>query len=324
MKATVSGATTTYVGNPSLPSGQGYFEWVSSTNDMNVRTRYYYAGATRVPMRTGPSTLNYLLGDHLGSQAITTNSSGVKSAVIRYMPWGTERYNSGTTLTAFGASTPTTYKFTGQRYESLIGLYFYNSRWYDPSAGRFLQADSVVPDPGNSSSFDRYSYVGNNPIRYIDPTGHRSDCTEQEIAAGDETCEENYSVDDLSSSLQYLYGWNIVGDWTVEELITLIDVAMDIITYINEITSGGGASWFREVMGDININRVGGDNNYVLGNTVNMTFSWVNDPDNTEIFAHELAHVWDNRTATMFGAIGATWYGGGAADEFNQIRWRRS
>jgi len=82
-------------------------------------------------MRTGSSTINYLLGDHsliprdrLGSQAITTNSSGVRSAEVRYMPWGTERYTSGTT--------PTTYKFTGQRYESSIGLYFYNSRWYDP------------------------------------------------------------------------------------------------------------------------------------------------------------------------------------------------
>ena len=68
-------------------------------------------------MRTGSSTLNYLLGDHLGSTAITTNSSGVKSAEIRYYPWGTTRYTSGTT--------PTTFKFTGQRLESGIGLYFY-------------------------------------------------------------------------------------------------------------------------------------------------------------------------------------------------------
>jgi hypothetical protein len=83
VKATI-GTTTTYVGN--------YFEWKTSTTDMNVKPRYYYAGISRVAMRTGSGTLNYLLGDHLGSQAITTSSNGVRTAEIRYYPWGTERY----------------------------------------------------------------------------------------------------------------------------------------------------------------------------------------------------------------------------------------
>jgi RHS repeat-associated protein len=88
-------------------------------------------------MRTGSSTLNFLLGDHLGSNAITTDSSGVKSAEIRYYPWGTTRYTSGTS--------PTTMQYTGQRVESSLGLLFYNARFYDPSIGRFIQADTIVP-----------------------------------------------------------------------------------------------------------------------------------------------------------------------------------
>ena len=116
----------------------------------------------------------------LGSTAITTNSSGVKSGEVRYYPWGTERYTSGTTLTAFGASTPTTYKFTGQRHESSIGLYFYNARWSpgrapgtgDPSAGRFISADTIIPGAGNPQAYDRYAYVNNDPLRYKDPSGH--------------------------------------------------------------------------------------------------------------------------------------------------------
>jgi len=59
----MGGVTMTYIGNPSLCSGHGYFESVSSTSDMNVKSRYYYAGVTRVAVRTD-STLNYLLGDH--------------------------------------------------------------------------------------------------------------------------------------------------------------------------------------------------------------------------------------------------------------------
>ena len=308
IKATVSGTTTAYIGS--------YFEWIGPSGTM---IKYYYAGGVRVAMRTGSNDPLWLLGDHLGSTSKVANYNGLSEhSQQMYKPWGEKRYPTG------APTLPTTFRFTGQRSETGLGpsggegLYFYNSRWYDSALGRFVQADTVIPNPGNSQSFDRFAYVGNNPVRYIDPTGHRSDCTEQEIAASDETCEENYSVDDLSSSLQYLYGWNIMGDWSVEELITLIDAAMDIISYVNEITSGGGASWFREVTGDININRVGGVSNYVLGNTVNMTFSWLKDPDNKEIFAHELAHVWDNRTATMHGSIGATWYGGGAADELTK------
>ena len=74
--------------------------------------KYYYAGNTRVAMRTGSSTVNYLMGDHLGSTAITASSSGSKTGEIRYYAWGTERYTYGTT--------PTTYHYTGQRLDLRI------------------------------------------------------------------------------------------------------------------------------------------------------------------------------------------------------------
>jgi hypothetical protein len=38
--------------------------------------------------------------------------------------------------------------------------------------GRFISADSIVPSPSDPQDFNRYSYVGNNPLKYIDPTGH--------------------------------------------------------------------------------------------------------------------------------------------------------
>jgi hypothetical protein len=46
------------------------------------------------------------------------------------------------------------------------------AREYDPSLGRWLSADTIVPEPGNPQSLNRYSYVSNNPLKYIDPTGH--------------------------------------------------------------------------------------------------------------------------------------------------------
>jgi RHS repeat-associated protein len=85
-------------------------------------------------------------------------------AEIRYYPWGTERYTYGTT--------PTSYHFTGQRLESGIGLYYYGARWYDPYLNRWIQPDSIIPNPTNSQDLDRYSYARNNPVKYIDPNGH--------------------------------------------------------------------------------------------------------------------------------------------------------
>ncbi|MCM2680030.1 RHS repeat-associated core domain-containing protein [Echinimonas agarilytica] len=47
-----------------------------------------------------------------------------------------------------------------------------NGRIYDPTIGRFLQADPFIQAPKNSQSFNRYSYVLNNPLSYTDPTGY--------------------------------------------------------------------------------------------------------------------------------------------------------
>jgi hypothetical protein len=65
---------------------------------------------------------------------------------------------------------------------------YYRARFYHPALGRFISADTIVPEPGQPQDFNRYSYVQNNPLRYIDPSGHRIceglDCEEPEVPAG--------------------------------------------------------------------------------------------------------------------------------------------
>lgn len=52
-------------------------------------------------------------------------------------------------------------------------IYYYNARWYDPAIGRFMQADTIVPlQVQGTQAFDRYAYVNNNPLKYIDSNGH--------------------------------------------------------------------------------------------------------------------------------------------------------
>jgi hypothetical protein len=46
------------------------------------------------------------------------------------------------------------------------------ARWYEARIGRWVSADTIVPDPADPQSLNRYAYVLQNPLRYIDPTGH--------------------------------------------------------------------------------------------------------------------------------------------------------
>jgi RHS repeat-associated protein len=86
-----------------------------------------------------------------------------------YYPYGEQRWS------ASGGTLPTDYTFTGQRNEAGIGLMDYNARFYDPALGRFVSADTIVPEPANPQSLNRYSYVLNSPLNYRDPSGHAYD-----------------------------------------------------------------------------------------------------------------------------------------------------
>jgi RHS repeat-associated protein len=149
VKATVNGVTTYYVGDHYEVSG-------------GVVKKYYSAGGKRVALRSG-GTLYWLLSDHLGSTAVTLSGT-TEAGEVRYRAFGATRFTSGTT--------PTSVRFTGQREEAALGLYFYNARWYDPALGHFLSPDTVVPDPGNALDYHRYAYVRFNPLKYEDGSGH--------------------------------------------------------------------------------------------------------------------------------------------------------
>jgi RHS repeat-associated protein len=58
---------------------------------------------------------------------------------------------------------------TDQIFDEETGLYYYNARYYDPELGRFNQADTIVPSAANPQTLNRYSYCGNNPLKYVDP-----------------------------------------------------------------------------------------------------------------------------------------------------------
>jgi hypothetical protein len=83
----------------------------------------------------------YLLGDHLGSTALTLNSGGSKVGELRYKAYGETRYTWGTT--------PTSLRYTGQRQEESLGLYHMGARFYDPYLNRVRSVRSKSIGIGN-------------------------------------------------------------------------------------------------------------------------------------------------------------------------------
>jgi RHS repeat-associated protein len=144
---------------------------------MALATVGAFVWATVVPLghlgeaayASSPASVTYYHPDHLGSSIVTSStftSPPPPPQYVLYRPYG-----GVVAPTAGGSTAAPQFGFTGQRFEASVGIYDYGARWYDPALGRFLQADSMVPDPTDTQSLNRYSYVRNDPLGRIDPGG---------------------------------------------------------------------------------------------------------------------------------------------------------
>lgn len=136
-----------------------------------------------VTQASSPSvSFSYNSFDHLGSitavsdeagQVLDEASGGTNASVIGYDAWGARRNPSGTAASSTSFALPPGHRgFTGHEAIPNVGLINMNGRVYDPAVGRFLSPDPNIQFPTNAQSYNRYSYVLNNPLRYADPTGY--------------------------------------------------------------------------------------------------------------------------------------------------------
>lgn len=122
---------------------------------------------------TGPLvTWAYFSLDYLGSVAAITDQGGTIVQSLFYDPWGKRRNANGTDTVCGTITSTVTRGFTNQEQMPMGCFVNLNARVYDAKIGRFLAPNSVVPDPMNGQAFNRFSYVNNNPLSFVDPTGH--------------------------------------------------------------------------------------------------------------------------------------------------------
>ncbi|MBN3526633.1 Hint domain-containing protein [Paenibacillus apiarius] len=68
---------------------------------------------------------------------------------------------------------PNIFRYSGEYWDADTNLQYLRARWYDPSIGRFINEDTYEGDLGNPLSLNLYTYVANNPLKFIDPSGNR-------------------------------------------------------------------------------------------------------------------------------------------------------
>jgi RHS repeat-associated protein len=112
----------------------------------------------------------YLHVDNVGSLAVTSDDSGQMGEKRSYDPFGAPR---ATTWGAMGPPPPpvATQGFGGQNDDVDLGLVDMRGRLYDPKLARFLSADPIVTEPFDGQRWDRYGYVRNDPLSFVDPSG---------------------------------------------------------------------------------------------------------------------------------------------------------
>ncbi len=124
------------------------------------------------------TSTSYLHHDQLGSIAAITDENGVVQERLAYDPWGKRRFIMATpglpdALDAI-VGQRTDRGYTMHEHLDEIGVIHMNGRIYDPLMGRFLSSDPFIQSPDNLQSYNRYSYVMNNPLYYTDPSGYFS------------------------------------------------------------------------------------------------------------------------------------------------------
>jgi RHS repeat-associated protein len=160
------------------------------------------------------------------------DDQGNRIAESRHYPYGEERWSD--------EAVPTDYRWTGQRQHGYIKLYQMGARFYDSALGRWISADTLVPDPENPQSFNRYSWVRNHPLNRVDPKGHQDELPEL-----------------MRQAIGYFtsLGWQVVGD---PSLINQYWNGADLV-----FTTGSGDSIrvlaveLKDVMGNVNLGTLG-------------------------------------------------------------------
>lgn len=135
---------------------------------LTVKMQFMYAGDEVIGVTYGDKVYYYrknLQGDVIGIY----DETGESVATYSYDAWG----NISTSSTS-GIGLDNPFRYRSYVYDTDTGLYYLNSRYYDPETCRFVNMDGIeYADPETINGLNLYAYCGNNPVMNVDPTGSK-------------------------------------------------------------------------------------------------------------------------------------------------------
>lgn len=157
-------------------SGDGTMEIKENRTTGAVEFVTYIGGdgySAPLVVKNDGTTQNYLYlhRDYQGTIVAVTDNAGAIVEKRLFDAWGgilKVQNGSGVALTGL---TVLDRDYTGHEHLQSVGIINMNGRLYDPKMHRFLQPDNFIQDPANTQNYNRYGYVLNNPLKYIDPSG---------------------------------------------------------------------------------------------------------------------------------------------------------
>ena len=165
------GGTTLYLGN-----GSAYAEKFTGSGGSVRWSNYLVAAGGLVGMHVENSDetvlTRYFHKDHLGSISTITDENGLVLERLSYDAWGKRRFPNGVDDPAGVIASQTNRGFTGHEELDAVGLVHMNGRVYDPLLARFGTPDPTTESPFSTQGWNRYSYVGNSPLNFTDPSGY--------------------------------------------------------------------------------------------------------------------------------------------------------
>jgi RHS repeat-associated protein len=166
------------------------------------------------------------------------------------------------------------FKYAGEIFDSSTGLYYLQSRYYDPAIGRFINEDSLEGTVTNPLTLNVYSYVNNNPLMYVDPTGNMAWSQLKTLLGG--------LVDGLTgfSDLKNLFSWD-----TIVGIIQFGNALISGQVSITDIAKSVGASFIEPFQ-------------YLYEHSKNV---WAGKPSDQEVY--EYGRSMGSATNTLAGAL---------------------
>jgi RHS repeat-associated protein len=162
-------------GTKTIYIGDLYEKVINTATGLTEEKYHVYSPFGKVATRTVRSDASietrYCHLDGLGSIVAVSDEWGRIEKRFTFDPWGKREMPLDTHA---GQGGEVTRGFTGHEHLDDFGLIHMNGRIFDPSLGRFLSPDPIVGDAEWSQSYNRYSYVDNNPLNATDPSGYFS------------------------------------------------------------------------------------------------------------------------------------------------------